>query len=191
MTVEKVDQDSLLTAEELWEMPEVLGKRFELVRGELVEMPGAGGLHGLLVMALLRLLDPFVMARNLGRVFADGVGYIINRNPDIVRVPDVSFISNARIPAGGISEQFIPIAPDLAVEIVSPGDRAEEVYGKVLEYLQAGARLVWVFWPKYRSVTVYTAAGEVFQRREGDALDGDDVIPGFEVSVAEIFDAVS
>ena len=179
----------LLTAEQLWAMPEVPGKRFELVKGELVEVPPAGGLHALIVKVFLRLLDPFVLARNLGEVFADGLGYIIGRNPDIVRVPDVSFVSRARLPAGGIPEGFIPFAPDLAVEIVSPGDRAEEVYGKVREYLAAAARLVWVVWPRHRAVTVYTANGEVRELREGDELDGGAVLPGFRVRVAELFPA--
>ncbi len=83
-----------------------------------------------------------------------------------------------------------PYPPDLAVEVVSPGDRAEEVYGKVREYLDAGARLVWVVWPRHRAVTVYTLDGQVRERREGDALDGDDVLPGFRVRVAELFAAI-
>lgn len=180
----------LLTAEQLWALPGVPGKRYELVGGELVEVPGAGGLHGLLVKVFLRLLDPFVLAHRLGEVFADGVGYIIARGPDVVRIPDVSFIARERLPAGGIPEGFIPGAPDLAVEIVSPGDRAEEVYGKVREYLDAGARLVWVVWPRHRTVTVYTPDGQVRERREGDELDGGDVLPGFQVRVAELFAAI-
>ena len=178
----------LLTAEELWELPERPGVRYELVKGALVEVPGAGGVHGLLVKVLLRLLDAFVLARGLGEVFADGVGYIIARGPDVVRIPDVSFIARERLPAGAIPEGFIPGAPDLAVEIVSPGDRAEEVYGKVREYLDAGTRLVWVVWPRHRAVTVYTADGQGREVREGGERDGGAVLPGFRVRVAELFE---
>ncbi len=115
--------------------------------GELVEVPPAGALHGLIVRVFLRLLDPFVLARDLGEVFGDGVGYIIRRDPDVVRIPDASFVSRARIPAGGVPRGFWPFAPDLAVEIVSPGDSATELRAKVREYLDAGTRLVWVVWP--------------------------------------------
>ena len=148
----------LLTAEDLHAMPDVPGKRFELVRGELVEVPTAGYPHAQLVRALQRLLDRFAVEHRLGEVFGDGLGYIIARDPDVVRVPDVSFIVRERLPAGH-PHGFVPFAPDLAVEIVSPGDRAEDVYGKVREYLAAGVRLTWVFWPKYRAVSVYEPGG--------------------------------
>ncbi len=134
--------EQLVTAEQLWAMETAPGTRYELVSGALVEMPGAGGVHGLLVKIFLRLLDPFVMAGRLGEVFADGVGYIIDRAPDVVRIPDVSFVATERLPGGRVPEGYIDGVPDLAVEIVSPSDRADAVHGKVQEYLAAGTRLV-------------------------------------------------
>jgi Uma2 family endonuclease len=104
-----------------------------------------------------------------------------------VRIPDVSFIALARLPHGRVPEGYIDGAPDLAVEIVSPSDRAEDVYGKVREYLEAGTRLVWVVWPRYRAITAYTQDGQIRELRAGDELGGDDVLPGFRVPVAEIF----
>ncbi len=178
----------LLTAEDLYAMPDVPGKRFELVRGELVEVPTAGYPHAQLVRALLRLLDPFVVEHRLGEVFPDGLGYIIARNPDVVRVPDVSFITRERVPAEGI-QGFVPFAPDLAVEIVSPGDRAEDVYGKVREYLAAGVRLVWVFWPKYQAVSVHASGAPTRELSPDDELDGGDLLPDFRVGVAALFEA--
>jgi Uma2 family endonuclease len=178
---------TLMTAEELWEAPEVPGKRFELVRGELVELPGAGGQHGLIVGTFYLLLQPFVSARGIGQVFADGVGYIIARAPDVVRVPDVSFISTARLPEGGIPEKYIPVSPDLAVEIVSPGDRAEEVFEKVREYLAGGSRLVWVVWPRRKGVTAFNSEGVYREYGPDDELDGGEILPGFSVRVAELF----
>ena len=180
----------LLTAEQLWALPEEPGKRYELVKGELVEVPGAGGVHGLLVKVLLRLLDPFALAHGLGEVFADGVGYIIARGPDVVRIPDVSFVARERVPAGGVPEGFWPFAPDLAVEVVSPHDRADDVRGKVREYLEAGTRLVWVVWPRHRAVAVYTPDGQGREWRGDGELDGGDLLPGFRVRVAELFAAI-
>ena len=179
----------LVTAEELWAMPEIPGKRYELVKGELVEVPGAGGLHAQLVMTIVLVLHPFVVERNLGQVFADGLGFLLGRDPDVVRIPDASFISREHIPTGGIPEGYIPFAPDLAVEIVSPGDRAVEVYGKVREYLEAGVRLVWVLWPKYRSISVHAAGGVTRELGPDDELDGGDVLPGVRVRVGELFAA--
>lgn len=178
----------LVTAEELWAMPEIPGKRYELVKGELVEVPGAGYLHARLINALLRLLDPFVTEHDLGAVFGDGLGYVIARTPDLVRIPDVSFIAKGRLPDEDV-QGYIPFAPDLAVEIVSPGDRAVEIYGKVREYLETGAHVVWVLWPKYRSVSVHAAGGVTRELGPDDELDGGDVLPGFRVQVGELFAA--
>ena len=178
----------LLTAEDLYAMPDVPGKRFELVKGELVEVPIAGYPHAQLVRALQRLLDRFVVEHRPGEVFGDGLGYIIARDPDVVRVPDVSFIARERLPAQGI-QGFVPFAPDLAVEIVSPGDRAEELYGMVREYLAAGVRLVWVFWPKYRAVSVHAPGAPTRELGHDDELDGGDVLPGYRVRVSELFEA--
>ncbi len=178
----------LLTAEEMYAMPDVPGKRFELVRGELVEVPTAGYPHAQLVRALLRLLDPFVVEHRLGEVFPDGLGYIIARDPDVVRVPDVSFIARRCVRAGRI-QGFVPFAPDLAVEIVSPWDRAEELYGKIREYLAAGVRLIWVFWPTSRSVSVHAPSAPTRELGPDDELDGGDLLLGFRVGVAALFES--
>lgn len=176
----------LVTAEQLWEMTEKPGVRYELVRGELVEVPGAGYPHARLGRALLLLLHPFVVEHDLGEAFPDGLAYIIAREPDTIRVPDVSFISKERLPEEDM-EGFVPFAPDLAVEIVSPTDRAEEVYGKVREYLEAGTRTVWIFWPRYRSITAYVPGEDPRELAEDDELDGGEVLPGFRMRVAELF----
>jgi len=177
-----------LTAEQLWQMPEVPGMRFELVDGELVEMPGAGVLHSIIAALVYRLIFAYAEERNLGIAFPDGLGYILHRRPDIVRIPDVSFVSNAHIPDGELPKGFWESAPDLAVEVVSPNDMAEDVHDKVHEYLEMGTRLVWVLWPKSRTVSVHTA--DEVSREFGlkDELDGGEVLPGFRVRVADLFD---
>lgn len=177
----------LLTAEDVWEMPEVPGKQFELVDGELVEVPGVGALHGLIAALIYKLLDTFVLGRDLGLVFGDNTSYILRRGPDRVRIPDVSFISWDRVPEGGVPEGYWPVAPDLAVEIVSPGDRADDVHDKVREYLEAGTRLVWILWPKHRAVTVREPGGVIRELGPDDELDGGDVLPGFRAHVGELF----
>ena len=176
----------LTTAEEFWALPEASGIRYELVQGELVEVPGAGGRHGELALWIGALLLGFAGERDLGVVCGDGTSYLLSRDPDSVRIPDVSFVARERVPAGGTPEGFWPFAPDLAVEIVSPTDRAEDVQGKVREYLAAGTRLVWVVWPRLQLVTVHEAGGGYRQLNPDDELDGGDLLPGFRVRVTEL-----
>lgn len=180
-------QERLLTAEELVELPAKPGVRYELREGKLVEMPGAGGIHAALVVRLVLLLHQFVTSRRIGFVFGGGLGYILRRGPDTVRIPDVSVVQRERVPAGGVPEGYWPGAPDLAVEIVSPHDRAEEVHERVWDYLGAGTALVWVLWPKSQAVTVYRADGTARELEPEDTLDGEAVLPGFQVRVSELF----
>ncbi len=182
-------EKKLMTAEELWEMPEVPGKRFELVRGELAEVPGASVRHGQIVASVFLLLHTFASERGLGVVLGDGVAYIIRRDPDTVRVPDASFIASERLPVGELPETFREGAPDLAVEVVSPNDEAEEVRAKVREYLQAGSRLVWVVWPRLRTVSVYSPVGITREVESDDELEGGEVLPGFRARVSDLFEA--
>jgi Uma2 family endonuclease len=180
-----VSVKTLMTAEDLWAMPDLPGKRFELVRGELVEMPGAGGVHTVIARLLFRLLDAFVIPRQLGEVFPDGLGYVVLHDPDIVRIPDVSFVSPERVPTE-TPVGFWPIAPDLAVEVVSPNDRAEDIHAKALEYPDGGTRLVWVLWPMTPSVSA-PPGGTWRELGPDDEFDGGDVVPGSRVRVGDLF----
>jgi Uma2 family endonuclease len=180
-------EERLLTADDLVALPERPGIRYELHEGKLVEMPGAGALHNLLVGLVYRLLFAFVSQQRLGLVFCDGAAFVLRRNPDTVRIPDVSVVRRERVAAGGIPEGFWPGAPDLAVEIVSPHDRAEEVHERVRDYLGAGTQQVWVLWPRSRTVTVYWPDGTARELGPDDQLTGGDVLPGFAVAVRELF----
>ena len=182
-----VETKQRMTASDLLDMPDVPGKRFELVDGALVEMPGAGALHGLICGLIYQALVAFVQPRSLGYVFGDGVGYTMKRNPDHIRIPDASFVSLEHVKGSGVPEGFWPFAPDLAIEVVSPHDRAEDVRQKVFDYLDAGTQLVWVFWPSSRSATVYTPDRVGRDMREDDILDGSAVLPGFRMRVGELF----
>jgi len=174
----------LMTAEELFQLPDDDCK-YELAEGELIRMPLTGAEHGVVAMNVGSLLKSYVKAHNLGVVSAAETGFILKRNPDTVRAPDAAFIAKARIPAEGIPRTYWPFAPDLAVEVVSPNDRFDEVQEKVAEYFLAGVRLVWIMLPKTRTVLVYRSFHDVRSLGVNDKLNGEDVIPGFTCQVAE------
>jgi Uma2 family endonuclease len=174
------------TASELFGMPDD-GFRYELVKGELRKMSPSGWEHGVIVVNVTVLLAPYVKANKLGVCSGAETGFKIASDPDTVRAPDLAFVSQDRIPEGGVPKKFWPGAPDLAVEVLSPGDTRAEVDEKVKDWLQAGARAVWVINPKRRSVSVYSPATDVTRLSEGDELEGGEVVPGFRCKVSEIF----
>ncbi len=163
------------------------GRKRELVRGEVVEVPMPGGPHNWIVGNIYRALFAFADAQQLGAVFGDGEGYILSRLPATYYEPDVSFIADERIPAEGFSGGTWPNPPDLAVEVVSPSERKREVDDKVQDYLASGTRLVWVLWPDTQTVVVHTLDAEPRTLTTEETLDGGDVLPGFAASVAMLF----
>ncbi len=158
------------------------GHKYELVDGEIRVSP-AGGRHGAVCMQLGSLLTAFVRERRLGRVFDSSTGFRLPGGN--VRLPDVAFVAEGRF-EGGVPVGFVHVAPDLAVEVLSPGDQARDVLDKVGEYLQAGVRRVWVIDPERRVATVYAALTDVRTLAEGDSLDGEDVVPGFRCVLADV-----
>lgn len=176
----------MMTADELFMMPHH-GARYELVKGELVKMSPTGGKHGILTIRLGAALVQHVEANNLGEAFGAETGFILATNPDTVRAPDAAFVSRERIPSGDFPEKFWPGAPDLAVEVVSPSDTLYEVEEKIEEYLEAGVKLVWIVNPKKRTVTIYQPNVEPQTLTEADTLDGREVVPGFQYSLARLF----
>jgi len=151
-------------------------------------MPLHGVRSGMIKTAITLALYEFVKTRKLGFALGFGMCYALCDGPATVRRPDTSFVARERVPPNALVED-IPLPPlDLAVEVVAPDERADEVQQKVCEYLDAGVRLVWVFWPDSRSVIIHTSDAEPHQLTEQDTLDGGSVLPGFSVSVAELFD---
>lgn len=183
---EKMARTKLVTAEELFEMPQD-DRKSELVKGELIYMAPTGGIHGVLSMRLGRILDLYVVQNNLGLVCAAETGFTLKHEPDTVRAPDVSFISKEKLGEAGIPDKYWNFAPDLAVEVLSPSERAGEVITKVNEYLRAGTRMVWVINPKSKTVMVYRSDGNVRRLTLEDELDGEDVVPGFQCPINKIF----
>jgi Uma2 family endonuclease len=161
--------------------------RTELVAGRLIVREPAGYRHGKIAAELSFLIQTFVRAHKLGEVVASDTGFTLFRDPDTVRAPDVAFISTARMPTSP-ELGFANFAPDLAVEVLSPSERAGEVLNKVGDLLNAGTRLVWVIDPARRSARAYRADGTVALLDEHDALDGEAVLPGFLVTISELLD---
>ena len=177
---------TLVTAEQLLYMPND-GFRYELIAGEVRKMSPAGWKHGLIAGELHISLGSYVRKNKLGAVFEGDTGFLLSSDPDTVRAPDVAFICRERLAAEKPTEAFWPGPPDLAVEVISPGDAVHEVHDKVKGWLDAGARMVWVIDPKWRSVTVYRSAARVTILTENDELSGEDVVDGFHCVVGELF----
>lgn len=163
------------------------GDCYELINGTLVKRE-MGSLSSWVGGKLLRLIGSFGEDHNLGWAFPADAGYqCFADDPDKVRKPDVSFVLRGRLPNEQVPEGWIRIPPDLAVEVLSPNDLATVIDVKVKEYLDAGVRIVWVVNPETRTVIVHRADGSVSKLLENGELSGEDVLPGFECRVAEIF----
>jgi Uma2 family endonuclease len=163
--------------------------RTELIRGRLVEMEPAGGLHGLVAAQICGLLTAHVLPRGLGKVFGAETGYLLSSNPDTVRAPDASFLSRERIETmGGITTGYLPGAPDLAFEVASPRDRRGEVDGKTRSWLQAGAQAVVVVDPVWRTATIHRHDSPAVELSRSDDVALDGVCPGFRPPLAAFFD---
>jgi Uma2 family endonuclease len=160
--------------------------RCELIRGELVMMTPAGFEHGRIAHRIGVCLDTFVKQRQLGVLTTAEAGFVLARNPDTVRDPDVAFIAKDRVPPSAVPG-FFEGPPDLAVEVLSPNDRASDVLAKVHEWLAAGCLAVWVVDPQQKTVAVYDNHGAVALHRPDERLDGGAVLPGFSVDVADLF----
>lgn len=180
------DGPQLMTAEDLWLLPDD-GLRYELVRGELVNLPMSSFANSVLGVRVVAALGNFAARGKLGMVTGADCPFILARNPDTARLPNLAFVRAERLPVPEDRRRFPEMAPDLAVEVLSPSDRTVETNDKVLDYLDAGVRLVWVVDPPRRTVTVYTPDGIARVLREHDTLDGGDVLPGFQLAIADLF----
>ncbi len=174
----------LLTAAELLALPDD-DYRYELVRGKLIRMPPPGSRHGRTVARVVSRLGRFVDERQLGTVLAKS-GYHLEWDPDTVRAPDVSFISAERLPPDDLPPGYTRLAPNLAVEVLSPSERPGARREKVQDYFAAGTRLVWETDPARRTITVYRSVHDGATLAATDELTGAEVLPGFVCRVAEL-----
>ncbi len=178
---------SLVTAAELLELPTGMGQRYQLVAGELRVMSPSGWPHGKVVGRLHTRLGSFVEKLDLGVVFGAETGFRLSSNPDTVRAPDIAFVAKQSIPANEPREGFWPGPPDLAVEVLSSGDRTAEVDEKIEAWLSAGCAAVWVVNPKLQTVAIYQPGQPAQIRSLGQVLQGDPVLSGFTCPVDELF----
>lgn len=186
-----VIETQFISAETFWEIanqPENADKLLELIEGIMVEMPRPGGLHGKTVTKIARYLDAFVEANDLGDVTVE-TGYILFINPDgkdTVLGPDVGFIRRERIPEG-VDSSWVPFPPDLAVEVISPNDKAGEISEKIKAYLRAGTQMVLMVDSILQTVIVHQPNKSPMIYDINGVFDGGAVLPGFNLPIRDIF----
>ncbi len=175
----------LITAEEFLRMPDPPdGSKQELVRGEVITMPPPGGMHGVSCSKTDRRIGNFVDQHQLGNVTCNDTGFIVGRDPDTVRGPDVAFWSKERLPTVPVG--YMDMAPDLAVEVLSPSNTSKMIRAKLQEYFAKGVRMVWVVAPEDRTVTIYRSADEGRVLHESAMISGEDVLPEFTCRVSDL-----
>jgi len=182
-----VTKTELMTAEQF--MAADLGDgAFELVRGEVVEMPPPMPEHGRVCGNAYFVLESYGRQSGLGYALSNDSGVLTERDPDTVRGADVCYYSHARWPRAQVSDHLPPVPPDLAVEVVSPGNRLAKIMKKVSEYLEVGVGLVWVVYPKRLQVVIYRATeDESMSFHEKDVIENLPELPGFRCSVSDFF----
>jgi Uma2 family endonuclease len=167
------------------------GHCYELVNGELIDMGNSGAKHGYLAIVLSSALFAVVMAQKMGALFDSSTAFKMKNGNK--RSPDISFFAKERLQ--GLEELptgFLEGAPDLVVEVLSPGNTVEEIDDKLVEYFENGARLIWVINPRQQYILVYRSSPSPDRLLKlADALTGEDVIPGFSLPVADLFQKLS
>ena len=180
---------AMYTPEDLLTLPD--GDRYELIDGHLREKP-MGWESSWIGGELHARLSTHCRQHNLGWVAPCDAGYQCFPNrPNLVRKPDVSFVRLGRFPNEQLPTGNARLAPDLAAEVVSPNDLAEEITEKVRDYLGAGVQLVWVVFPRARLVRVHRLDGSLAEVREDQPLNGEDVVPGFSCRVGDLLPPAS
>jgi Uma2 family endonuclease len=164
-----------------------LDGRWELIDGEPLEMTPAADESSSVGATIIALLGSFVRPRGLGRLYGADGGFVLFPDRETVRVPDAAFVRTDRAPQGEARKSFPRLAPDLVVEVLSPSDRVSEVVAKLAMCQEAGVPLIWLVDPDKETITIIAAGHPTRVVKQGDTLDGGEVLPGFTVPVAEIF----
>jgi len=179
----------LMTAEVFcdWvQQPEQANEWFELVRGEAIELPPPNKPHGVVCYNIGRILGNFVCEQGKGYLTGNDSGVILERDPDTVRGPDVAYYEDANTFAE-LHPKYGEVPPRLAIEVLSPNDRAGKVLRKINDYLRCGVGLVWVIDPEISTVTAHRPGKSQVELDEAQELTGEDVLPGFRCRVADFF----
>ncbi len=175
----------LVTADDLLAMGS--DAMVELIEGELVDVSPSEHYSSELSLNLVLILGEFVRTHRLGRISGENGGFLLSRDPDTVVAPDIGFVRLEKAPQRLPRGQFVPFAPDLAVEIMSKSNTYPEMDRKARLYLDAGTSLVWVVEPEQESVIVYRSGEGPITLRGDDLITGEDLLPGFSLSVSELF----
>jgi Uma2 family endonuclease len=188
MTAAVAEEPRLYTPEDLLSLPD--SKGYELVDGQLVER-NMGAESSWVGGRLFLRIGKFNEDHRQGSVFPADNGYqCFAHSRRLVRRPDVSFVKEGRLPGDRLPTGWIRIAPDLAVEVVSPNDKAEELQEKLEDYRKARVPLVWVIYPRARVAMVYRPDGPTTELSEDSELTGEDVLPGFRCPLREVLPPV-
>ena len=174
------------TDEEFMALPDD-GHHYEIINGELIDMGNSGALHGYVCSTLVILLGGYVRQHNLGAMLDSSTAFKMKNGNK--RSPDIAFFAKERLQGMAVLPSgYLEGAPDLAVEVLSPDNTVEEIDDKLTEYFENGSRLVWVINPIQHYVLVYRSAEEPDRLLKGkDSLDGEEVIPGFSLAIADLF----
>lgn len=176
---------SSITADDFLLMPENEGA--ELVDGEIVEVP-MGSLSSWIGGRLHTFVDMFLLTHNLGWAFPQETGIAIwPAEPRRVRKPDLTYLRRDRLPGDRPPDGWLTVAPDLVAEVVSPNDLAEDLERKLAEYRGAGIPLIWVIYPATRTAHILGASRQRIELGPAGVLDGEDILPGFTLSLADLF----
>lgn len=189
MGTETTAARKLMTAEEFYDfvhLPENDNKWFELVRGEVIELPPPQKKHGVVSVNVGVALVNHARQRRKGYVTTNDSGVVLEHDPDTVRGPDVAYYEDAQT-WDELHPKYGEVPPRLAVEVLSPNDKIGKVMLKIMDYLKSGVELVWLVDPDSRNVTVYRPNQQPFVAVEGQDLTGDGVLPEFRLAVADLF----
>lgn len=175
----------LMTVEELQQIPDDCHPR-ELRRGELLTMSPPGPDHGGVCGQICQKLFQFLADQDLGRVYPNDTGYLLEEHPDTVLGPDISFITKQRLKLMQKSRGYFLGPPELAIEVISPNDRIKDVHAKAQDFVDFGALEAWVVHPRQRTVTIFTASHEPIKLKNMEVLRDRSILPGFECLVSDL-----
>lgn len=184
---ELIAEGKLITGEELLAMGSA-AHLSELIEGRITYMSPVGVLHGNYEGNFYEHLKTFVRKNKLGKVVVGEVGVYITRDPDTIRAADVAYISNERYAKRDPQKGYLNVAPELVVEILSPDDRWNDVNQKMRDYFSIDVQLIWIADPETQTVYAYRSMTDVREFKMGDTLTGDDIVPGFNVAIAKLFE---
>lgn len=181
-------RDRLMTEEDLLRISSDDTHSYELIEGRLVVKEPPGHFHGFVAAEVGASLHTYAKKNGLGRVYAAETGFTLSKNPDTVRAPDAAFVRQERLTSDIRKRGYFPGPPDLAIEVVSPGESVREVEEKAHFWVKAGTRMVVVIDPERETAAVYRANRRALRLQKDDVLDGEDVVPGWRLPLRELFE---